>query len=259
MNDAVPILLYHRIDRSLLSTATSPPVFRQHLAWLAERGWRTLTSEEFEFFMRSGKPLPPRRFLITFDDGYESIASAAFDILKEFRYQAIAFVSTGLLHQDSGTAGSVGGETAYLSWAQVRQLQASGVIDFQSHTHSHQLFRHWPLARICDDLAASVDILSHEMALPKSRFNHLAWPWGRSTREWRAAASRAGFRYQYTVARRSYRMHMPHDEIPRTCFDAVSFTRFQWQYWLQCGQIAPLWHAAYPFGRRLRQFAGLRL
>lgn len=260
MNQAVPILLYHRIDSSSLSTATRPAVFRRHLQWLCERKWQALGAEEFTYLMRTGKPVPPRSFVITFDDGYESIASAALPVLKDFKFPAIAFVSTRLV-RDAEPAGSKEPDAhhaqCFLSWEQARALQSSGLVDLQSHSHAHKRFLDWPLADIAADLATSVDILSHQLALPRSHFTHLAWPWGESKPAWRSAASRAGFRYQYTVARHAFNATTPLDEIPRTCFDAVAFPHFQWQFWLQSGQLSSVWNAAYPYGRRLRQFANL--
>lgn len=256
---SIPILLYHRIDESALSTATPPTEFRRHLEWLSDRGWRSLSREEFTFFMQSGKSLPSRSFLITFDDGYETIASAAFDILAEFGYSAISFISTRFLRDGTYNPRSSPDEAvsrAYLSWDQARALQSSGVIDCQSHTHTHRRFENCMLEDIAADLRTSLDILTHEMALPRSHFTHLAWPWGLSTPEWRSAAKNAGFTYQYTVARQSFHLESPLDEIPRTCFDAAAFPQFQRQLWLQSGQLSRMWNLAYPFGRKLRQLSG---
>ncbi|GAB3552367.1 polysaccharide deacetylase family protein [Noviherbaspirillum agri] len=261
MNNAIPILLYHRIDGSALSTATRPAVFKRHLQWLAERKWHALTADEFTYGMRTGKPVPPRSFVITFDDGYESIASTALPILKEYNFPAIAFISTRLVRDTETTDSERPGAQqppAFLSWDQARALQSGGLIDLQSHSHSHKRFADWSLTDIATDLTTSVDILSQRLALPRNHFTHLAWPWGESTPAWRNAAVRAGFRYQYTVARRSCQATTPLDEIPRTCFDATNFLHFQWQFWLQSGQLSTVWNVAYPYGRRLRQFANLR-
>lgn len=259
MSRSIPILLYHRIDHTSLSTATSPQVFRRHMQWLSERGWRSLSAQEFAFFTRAGKTLPSHSFVITFDDGYASIASVALPILEEFGYKAISFVSTGFLRDPEGMKGSpIDADTRdFLNWDQVRELQASGVIDFQSHTHSHRRFSECSAAEIAQDLGTSLDFLSHELALPRSHFTHLAWPWGDSKAEWRAAASRCGFKYQYTVSRQSFAQGSSLVEIPRTCFDATAFTQFQTQLWLQVGQLAPMWRAAYPVGRKLRHVSGM--
>jgi peptidoglycan/xylan/chitin deacetylase (PgdA/CDA1 family) len=260
MQHSIPILLYHRLDDSALSTATPPTEFRRHLQWLSDRGWRSLSRDEFSFFLRSGKALPSRSFMITFDDGYETNASIAFDLLAEFGYTAISFISTQLLRGNANEPRSAGEDEvsrAYLSWDQARALQSSGIIDCQSHTHTHREFKHCTLDEIAVDLDTSLDVLSHELALPRSHFTHLAWPWGLSTPAWRSMAKKAGFNYQYTVARQSFHQHSPLDEIPRTCFDAAAFPQFQRQFWLQSGQLSSMWEIAYPFGRKLRQLSNL--
>lgn len=260
MSNSIPILLYHRIDHSGLSTATTPRKFRQHLQWLHERGWRTLDGEAFTALLRGRKPLPARSFVITFDDGYESLASAAFPILQQFGYSAICFLSTRAIRnvRSRSEATSPGeGDKLFLGWNQVRALQSCGVIDFHSHTHTHTNFNTCSTEQVASDLAISREILTGELALPARRFEHLAWPWGNSTPEWRDAARQIGFEYQYTVARQSFQREMPVDEIPRTCFDAAAFPQFRRQFWLQSGLLSGMWNVAYPFGRRLRHLAGL--
>ncbi|WP_158590397.1 polysaccharide deacetylase family protein [Noviherbaspirillum cavernae] len=260
LNNGIPILLYHRIDDSSVSTATPPLVFRRHLEMLAERGWRSLSAEEFAMAATRKGSMPQRSFVITFDDGYESVASAALAVLKEFDFKAICFLSTRFprdpMHNPAQSANNANAH-AYLSWEQARMLQSSGVIDCQSHSHSHRDFRNCSLAEIRHDLATSVDILSHELNLPANHFRHVAWPWGLSTPEWRAIARETGFHFQYTVARQSFLPDGALDEIPRTCFDATAFKNFQRQLWLQSGQLAPVWNAAYPFGRKLWQLKSM--
>jgi peptidoglycan/xylan/chitin deacetylase (PgdA/CDA1 family) len=260
MANSVPILLYHRIDCSGEPHATSPAAFRRHLQWLKERGWRSLDREEFSTCLRSGRAFPAHSFVITFDDGYESVASAAFASLQEFRYRALCFLSTRFLRgarQARADAPPEKDGKLFLSWEQVRALQSCGVVDFQSHTHAHQRFSDLTPEALVADLDLSRQLLASELALPSHCFEHLAWPWGRADPASRALARQAGFKYQYTVARLSYQWHGPLDEIPRTCFDAAAFTQFQRQFRLQSGCLSRMWNLAYPFGRRVRQLSGL--
>lgn len=260
MTNSVPILLYHRIDDSGEPTATTPRAFRRHLQWLKERGWHTLDRAEFTACLRSGKAFPSRSFVITFDDGYESLASAAFSTLQEFGYQAMCFLSTRFLRDPLEARADAPSEEdgkLFLSWEQVRALQSCGVVDFQSHTHTHQRFDDFSGAALAADLDLSRQLLARELALPVRCFEHLAWPWGLSNPEWRAQAKRLGFKYQYTVARLSFQHQCALDQIPRTCFDATAFRQFQRQFRLQSGYLSHMWNVAYPFGRRLRQMAGL--
>lgn len=258
MTNSVPILLYHRIDDSGQEIAITPQTFRRHLHWMKERGWRTLDQEEFTACLRTGKAFPRNSFVITFDDGYETLASAAFPILQEFGYRAICFVSTRFLRNPQvplTDAPSAEDRKLFLSWDQVRALQSCGVVSFQSHTHTHQSFDSFTPEQLAADLDQARTILARELHLPTRCFEHLAWPWGRSTPEWRALAKQAGYKFQYTVARLSYQRHGALDQIPRTCFDATAFSQFQRQFRLQSGALSHMWNVAYPFGRRLRQLA----
>jgi peptidoglycan/xylan/chitin deacetylase (PgdA/CDA1 family) len=260
MNAPFPILLYHRIDDAGLSTSTPAHVFREHLALLKRNGWRTLGSDEFSYYLEAGTPFPRNSFLITFDDGYASVHDNALEILRAFDFKAIAFLSTHYMRNPrSGIAGNDpdGDSGKFLSWEQVRALQASGVVDCQSHSHTHSNFTGWQERQIRGDLQTSIDMLVGELRLPRRHFRHLAWPWGLSTKAWRAIASAVGLRYQHGVSRLSFRFNMDQLDIPRTCFDATSLPAFQRQFWLQTGSCAPLWDIAYPMGRKLRGFSRL--
>lgn len=255
MSSPIPILLYHRIDNAGYSTSTSPLLFRQHLQWLKERGWHSLSGEEISLALRTGRPLPPHSFLITFDDGYESIRSAALDILRDFDFKAISFLSTAFLRNTASGQSAlpdIENREHYLSWDQARELQSSGIIDCQSHSHWHVNFTGHPEEGIKQDLSTSVELLSSELHLPKSHFSHLAWPWGLSGPGWRDIARSVGFKYQYSVAWQAARIDSPLDRIPRSCFDGTSLSQFQRMLWLQTGRLSPIWDLAYPWGRRAR-------
>lgn len=256
MSNSVPVLLYHRIDQSGDPIATSPEIFRRHLRWLKERGWSTIDLNEFSEVVSSGMPFEERSFVITFDDGYESLASTAAPILEEFGYTAVCFAATrfiGKPKEPNPDPLSAKDAALFLTWDQVRNLQSRGVIEFQSHTHTHQDFSECSQQELQHELTHSRHLLSTELGLPPSYFKHLAWPWGRSTQEWRALARRAGYKFQYTVSRLSYQHGDALDEIPRTCFDATTFEHFQRQFSLQSGYLSFAWNIAYPCARKLRQ------
>lgn len=260
MSAPFPILLYHRVDQAGLSTSTPPAVFRAHLELLKRNGWRTLPSDEFSYYLDSGAAPPRRSFLITFDDGYASVHDSALPILRELGFHAIAFLSTQYMREPRtgvATSDPDGEAGKFLSWDQARALQASGVVDCQSHSHAHTNFSSFEVQAIRADLQSSIDMLTGELRLPYRHFRHLAWPWGLSLPAWREAAAAIGLRYQHGVSRQSFRPGMDLHDIPRTCFDATPLASFQRQFWLQTGSCAPLWDIAYPVGRKLRGFSRL--
>lgn len=254
MTGPIPILAYHRLDEQRLTTSTAPYLFRRHMLWLSRHGWRSLSLDEFEFYAARAICFPTKSFLLTFDDGYQSIATSGLAILKEFHFHAVCFAATSSLRQadeDEPSAGAATGE--YLSWGQAKALQETGLVDFQSHSHKHRRLHEQSESDLVLDLRTSVELLSSKLALPKSRFRHLAWPWGDSTDQSRRLASQCGFKYQYTVAREAFQHSSSLQHIPRTCYDGASYADFQIQFWLQSGPLSKPWHAFYPVARHLRR------
>lgn len=253
MSQPIPILVYHRVDDQCLSTSTSPHQFRQHLMWLSRQGWRSLSADEFAFYVSRRRDFPSRSFVLTFDDGYESIASAALPLLQELNFQAICFATTRAIRGTEPTASmATPDDELFLSWKQVRELQSGGHVEFQCHTHTHRRIDHYTAQTLAMDLDTSLHLLSSRLALPRTHFNHLAWPWGESTPESRGIAERCGIRYQYTVARAAFCHASSPYCIPRTCYDGASYRDFQMQLWLQCGPLSKPWHLMYPMARKLR-------
>jgi len=102
------ILAYHRVldvadpdafDFDLNEVSASPEQFRQQMQ-LVKRRYDPIGFHELIGAIESGRPLPPRPLIVTFDDGYDDNYHVAFPILRELGVPAMFFVSTG--HIDSG-------------------------------------------------------------------------------------------------------------------------------------------------------------
>lgn len=74
--------------------------------------------------------------VITFDDGYLDNWIYAFPLLKKYSLKATIFVSPefvdgrDIIRSDDSAPG-------FLSWSEMREMAASGLIDIQSHTLTH--------------------------------------------------------------------------------------------------------------------------
>jgi peptidoglycan/xylan/chitin deacetylase (PgdA/CDA1 family) len=217
MFEPIPILLYHRVDRSGARFSTAPEVFDQHLAWLAGHGYRTMTLGELERLLDDGTdPGRGRSVVITFDDGFADLETTIAPALRRHDYRGVAFLITSRCG-DVTTAGD-----EQLSWAAARSLAAEGRFEFHSHSHTHQ---RWDLDRTGDvaaDLATSLSLLSDRLEQPASVFNHLAWPYGRSCDTWEEAAHDLGLRIQYSVQRGAVTRDDRSRRLPRLLADGMS-------------------------------------
>ena len=72
------------------------------------------------------RQLPKRSVVITVDDGYASMYQHAFPVLKQYRFPATLFIYTDFI-----------GARDALTWNQMQEMVASGVIDIQPHSKTH--------------------------------------------------------------------------------------------------------------------------
>jgi len=184
------ILTYHRITPDVRGVVkpeinVTPARFRSQLGGLLAGGFRFWPLSKVLDYQAAGQSIPPRTIVVTFDDGYESVYTNAWPVLRKLNIPATVFVSTGYLDGEdpfpfdpwaTAQRDRVPAE-AYrpLSTAQCREMAAGGLIEFGSHTHSHGDFRRRPDA-LRRDVQTSVDILRSRLGLREIPF---AFPFGR--------------------------------------------------------------------------------
>ena len=117
-------LMYHSVDSKKGKGGIFVDEFEEHIKWIKDK--KTFKMEELK---NLNYTLPQNSILITFDDGYKNNYTLAFPILKKYNMKATVFLNTKFIGEDE----------AYLNWDEIREMYKSGLIDFQLHTHSHQL------------------------------------------------------------------------------------------------------------------------
>jgi len=123
----VPILCYHRFGNGASKMTVSAANFAAQLEWLSRSGYHVVRLEQLVAYLEGRLPLPRRSVVITIDDGYESVHRHAFPLLKRYGFPATLFV-----YPDFIGAGDA------LSWSQLAELVASGLVDVQPHSKSHR-------------------------------------------------------------------------------------------------------------------------
>jgi peptidoglycan/xylan/chitin deacetylase (PgdA/CDA1 family) len=132
-DEPVPILMYHYIrpdpgpdDPVGQGLSVSPELFAAQMAYLAEQGFSTLTMAELADIWQGYRPLPARPVVLTFDDGYRDFFTDAWPILRAYGFSATVYLVAGLID-----------EPDYLTREMIRELDASGRVDFGAHTTWH--------------------------------------------------------------------------------------------------------------------------
>jgi len=174
----IPVLLYHDLKPGAGSengAIVSVEEFAAQMQWLHDHGYTTISTDDLFRWLQGETELPPRSVLITFDDGYESMYQYAYPILKRYGFQAVVFMVTGLSGQRTGSL-------SYLSWEQMQEMEASGLVEIQGHTHDgHRLvdgvpvLTTWPAGEIRSDLERLNRSLTLHGLRPVTAF---AYPYG---------------------------------------------------------------------------------
>ena len=127
--------------------------------YLVSNGWHALTLDEVDRAGRGETALPDKSILITMDDALESHYTRVYPLLMATRMPAIVAVPGGWMVRGQGPEGQ-----AVLTWAQAREMQQSGLVEFASHGYDlHRGIRGNPQAselpafafRIFDPYAAT--------------------------------------------------------------------------------------------------------
>ena len=225
------VLSYHDIQDTVPAktrtlTLSSDELVAQ-FSWLKSHGYHPVSLDDLLAARDGRRALPDKAVLLSFDDGYQSMYSRVFPLLKLYNYPAVLALVSDWMEAKPGTVITYDDDQfrreQLLNWDQVREMQKSGLVEVISH--SHQLHggvsanpqgnlqpaaaaRFYDAAtrryetdeqyrrRISDDLQRSVRILEQRLgAKPRA----LAWPYGSYTRDAAAAADQIGLSILFTL------------------------------------------------------------
>lgn len=255
---SVPIFVYHSINARPGPWTVSTHCFEAQMQYLAANGYTALRANALVDFIEGKAKLPRRSVLITFDDGYLDNYVYAFPILERFGLHGVIFAVTGWIGEGpprshAGMGRSVvlpeclnPGEretviaegrvdAMMLRWSEIKAMEASGVMEAHSHTHSHI---HWDrqyldpcvrVARLEEDLVRSRAALRDHLGRDS---RHLCWPFGYYEAGFNETAEKAGFSARYSVHQGVCVPGMNLECLPRIGITDVDANLFALRIWV---------------------------
>ena len=192
MLSGVPVLNYHRLLPDCPASCSSRPTrfsissrqFTHQLQQIRDLGAQSYLLEDL---WRNGHSCgKARSVVLSFDDGRDSDYHIAYPQLLESGILAEFFVNTATI----GTRG-------FLSWAQISEMQRSGM-SFQSHSHDHTDLTRLSTSELKKQLQYSKHLLEDRTGLP---VHFLAVPYSRVNTRVVTEACEAGY---WAVCRSGY-------------------------------------------------------
>jgi len=88
----VAISFHDVVDQpgDLGADAVTTRTFVQFLDWLKGTGWTPVSLDDVSAAARGQRRLPDKAILLTFDDGYRSLYTRVFPLLKAYHYPVVA-------------------------------------------------------------------------------------------------------------------------------------------------------------------------
>lgn len=187
----VPAIMYHDVvtGRKQVWFDTTAAELRQHFEAIKQAGLTPIHIDQLYKHLRDGDPLPEKAILLTFDDAYLGLYENAYPLLKEYNYPATYFVQTGFV--------GVPTSKDHFTWDQMREMDASGLIDFAAHTVNHP-----PDLRVLDDARLRREVfdcktkLEQELGHP---IHYFAYPEGNRDERVKQYLADAGYRMSFTM------------------------------------------------------------
>lgn len=172
-NHAIVLIYHHVADDTPASTSVTPTLFAAHLEYLADHGHQVHGLAAIVDSLRQGRQLPDLTVGLSFDDGYASVYTEAFPLLKERGWPFTIFVCPDAIDHRRGPV---------LSWDQLREMAAAGAtIANHGLRHEHLQRRHdqesdaqWT-ERVTAELIAAQARIEKEMGTAPPL---LAYPYG---------------------------------------------------------------------------------
>ena len=159
--DDVVILLYHRIGEGEREIDIPSAAFERHLASLVGRDRARSLDDVLQ---PDGGGV-----VVTFDDGFRDFHDHALPLLVRHRVPALLYLATGFV-QDGGPPPT----PESLSWSQLEEAVATGLVTVGSHTHSHVSLARATEDRAEEEMRRSKELIEDRLGIP---CRHFAYPW----------------------------------------------------------------------------------
>jgi peptidoglycan/xylan/chitin deacetylase (PgdA/CDA1 family) len=193
----VAVLGYHDFSstRKVEEMVIRPAKFRKQMQAIKDLKLNVITLEDFTLWKQGLKTIPDKSILITIDDGWKSVYSDAFPILKEFGYPFTIYLYTNYIDRGGNSMTS----------EMIQEMMNNGCT-IGSHSVSHpmpsKVRKHQRLGEeaykefIDRELGESKKILESKFSQP---INTYVYPGGLHTPEMYETAAVVGYQHLFTV------------------------------------------------------------
>ncbi len=188
--------------------------FRDHMDFLVANGYNTIDMDRFYEWYAHGGILPLRPIVITVDDNYLQGYTEMYPIFAERGMVAVNYTHTR----------GIGIGVPKASWAQVREMDASGVFLVESHSQTHPTLDTVSPGQLHNEVHGSRDDIAANVNGKVAR--HFCYPYGRYNQAVINELAAAGYVTGLTVIKGLNYRDTPRYELRRWHGDRKNLAEF---------------------------------
>jgi peptidoglycan/xylan/chitin deacetylase (PgdA/CDA1 family) len=186
--------MYHRVSPTREAfdpyhLSISSEEFEAQMIFLKENGYKALPVHSLARMIESGKRLPTRSVVITFDDGYLDTYENAFPILQKHGLTATVYVVSDYLGRCNDWDRGRSRRYMLMGGNHLREMSDAGIF-VGSHSITHRSLVLMSRMEVKREIEESKKILEDLLGKEVPSF---AFPFGLSTNTYRAMAKEAGY------------------------------------------------------------------
>ncbi|NLP10461.1 polysaccharide deacetylase family protein [bacterium] len=177
--EALSVLMYHHVGPvragALAGLTIAPERFKRQMHWLKRRGFCSIVGSDWLAWRSSGKQLPAKPVMITFDDAYADLVRYAFPVLRDLGFKATVFVVTDEIGGKNSWDRETGSDSlCCMSGEQITYWSKLG-IEFGVHSKTHADLTLLSDEQLEEEVAGSGRDLADLLGIVPSSF---AYPYG---------------------------------------------------------------------------------
>jgi peptidoglycan/xylan/chitin deacetylase (PgdA/CDA1 family) len=178
------VLMYHAVVNETDGATGEPSIeralFERQMDFVATRGFETVFVKDVIARYEAKAPAPSHWLTLTFDGGYPDFYTNVYPVLRQYRLKATLFVIVA----DVGVEGG-------LTWDQLREVSASGLVEIGSHSWDHIADECLSLDEARREKALSKSVLETNLGTPIVSY---AYPYGAFSTRAKRLLQEAGYR-----------------------------------------------------------------
>ncbi|MBE9135988.1 polysaccharide deacetylase family protein [Nodosilinea sp. LEGE 07088] len=187
----VPVLMYHDVlEPPEVFFDLTPEDFENHLKTILDNGLTPISPDQLIQHLRTGKSLPAKPVLLTFDDGYVGHYEHVLPLLQKYQVPATFFVFPGKVD------GDVAGRST-LTWEQLKTMAAEPLVTIAAHSVTHPPdLRELSDEDLVYEVVESKRRLESELGIP---IRYFSYPTGHYDERVAQAVADAGYMAAFTM------------------------------------------------------------